>query len=80
MYEAIEAYAADFNDLQKVLADPTARERVTAIRTALEQTARRIGETSSDNETDRNSLAKLYRGILAAGRIVAQLQESAAAR
>jgi len=76
MYEPIESCAADFNDLQKVLADPAGRERVTAIQVALEQTAEQIGKTPAESDTDRDNLAKLYRGIIAAGRIVALLQES----
>lgn len=75
MYEPLENCATDFNNLQKTLADPAGGPRLMAIRDALEATARNVSETTGDTEVDRNNLAKLYRGLLAASRIVAQLAE-----
>ncbi|CBW77117.1 type III secretion protein (plasmid) [Mycetohabitans rhizoxinica] len=72
MYEALEACAADFNDLPKIITDAS---KVKTIRSALDATARRIAEDTGETEVDRDSLAKLYRGLLAASRIVAQLHE-----
>ncbi|AXE96571.1 hypothetical protein J2797_004247 [Paraburkholderia terricola] len=75
MYAPLEACATDFNDLQKTLADPDGGPRLAAIREALEATAKNVGETNGATELDRNNLAKLYRGLLAASRIVAQLAD-----
>ncbi|WP_321865598.1 type III secretion protein [Paraburkholderia tropica] len=49
-----------------------------AIRAALEATAQQISETQVVNEVDRNNLAKLYRGFIAASRVIARLQEKQA--
>ncbi|WP_114810505.1 type III secretion protein [Paraburkholderia kururiensis] len=75
MYEPLQACAADFNDLQKTLADPNGGPRIAAIRAALDATAKNISETAGATATDRDNLGKLYRGMLAASRIVAHLQE-----
>lgn len=75
MYEPIEACATDFNEFQRLLTDPSGVERINAIRAALEETAANISKETSANETERNHLSQLYRGMLAASRIVAQLQE-----
>lgn len=79
MYEPLEACATDFNEFQKLLADPTSAERVNAIRAALERTAENISKETGGNEMERNHLAQLYRGMLAASRIVAHLQEKRSA-
>ena len=78
MYEPLEACAVDFNDLQTVLADPAGADRVAAILAALDATAQRIAETVGDSEAQRHMLATLYRGMQAASRIVAHLQEQRA--
>jgi hypothetical protein len=75
MYELLEPYGCDFNDLQKTLANPAAGARVDAIRAALETTAQKISETQGASDVDRNYLAKLYRGFNAASRVIARLQE-----
>ncbi|MFM0594577.1 type III secretion protein [Paraburkholderia dilworthii] len=78
MYEQLEAHAGEFNDLQKTLADPAGAPTVDAIRQSLEATAQRISETQGATDLDRNNLAKLYRGFLAASRVIARLQEKQA--
>ncbi|MBB3000368.1 type III secretion protein [Paraburkholderia tropica] len=78
MYQHLEPYGSEFNDLQKTLANPAAAPRVDAIRAALEATAQQISETQVVNEVDRNNLAKLYRGFIAASRVIARLQEKQA--
>lgn len=77
MYEPIEACATDFNEFQRILADPSqeSAERIEAIRLALAATATNVGKETGSNEMERNHLAQLYRGMLAASRIVALLQE-----
>lgn len=77
MYEPIEACATDFNEFQRILADPSpeSAQRIEAIRGALEATASNISKETGATDIERNQLAQLYRGMLAASRIVAQLQE-----
>lgn len=75
MYEALERHAADFNDLQKLLADPTAQQRVWDLRNALKETAQKVGDAQGGNDFDRANRAKIYRGLLAASRLVEQLSE-----
>lgn len=77
MYEPIEACATDFNEFQRILADPgrASSERIEAIRIALAATAENISKETGSNEIERNDLAQLYRGMLAASRIVERLQE-----
>jgi hypothetical protein len=73
LFAPLEACATDFNDLQKTLADPAGGPRLEAIRTALDATAKNVSEAQGATELDRDNLAKLYRGLLAASRIVGQL-------
>lgn len=75
MYETLESCAAQFNELRQLLADPDKRDRVDALRAALAATAANIAETPGTNAVERDELAKLYRGMLAAERIIAHLQE-----
>jgi len=80
VYEPLAHYERDFNDLRKTLADPSSgHARADAIRAALDATAQQISATQGTTELDRDRLAKLYRGFVAASRIVAQLQEKQAA-
>lgn len=79
MYEQIEAHGSTFNDLQKSLADPGKTAQVNAIRAALEATAEQIGSAQGTTDLDRNNLARLYRGFLAASRVVGHLQDKYAA-
>ncbi|MCF7697523.1 type III secretion protein [Mycetohabitans sp. B2] len=76
MYEALEACAEDFNNLPQIITDAS---KVGTIRLALEATARRISEDIGETEVDRDSLAKLCRGLFAASRIVADLHEKRSA-
>lgn len=75
LFAPLEACAADFNDLHKTLADPAGGPRLEAIRAALDATAKNIGEAQGATDLERDNLAKLYRGMVAASRIVAQLVE-----
>lgn len=78
MYEPFDACATDFRNLKGTLADPAAHSRLTAIREALEASARNISASTGATEVDRDNLAKLYRGMLAASRIVSHLQDKQA--
>jgi len=79
MYEPFESCATDFRNLKGTLADPAASQRLTAIREALEASAKNISAATGATEIDRDNLAKLYRGMLAASRIVSHLQDRQAA-
>jgi hypothetical protein len=74
MYDALEVHANDFNAISRLLSDPAASARVDAIREALKQTAERIAKETATNEQDRKTLSTLYRGFVAASRILNQLQ------
>ncbi|MGF6768152.1 hypothetical protein P3T18_000622 [Paraburkholderia sp. GAS199] len=78
MYEQLETHASAFNDLQKTLADPAGAPTVDAIRQALDATAQQVSETQGATDLERNNLAKLYRGFLAASRVIGRLQEKQA--
>jgi hypothetical protein len=75
MYERLEKCAADFNDLKLTLEQPNGAPRVAAIRAALVASAEEIAATPGANELESNQLAKLYRGLLAASRVLDALQE-----
>lgn len=79
MYEQLDAHGSAFNDLQKTLADPARSAQVDAIRAALDATAEQIGAAQGATDVDRNNLARLYRGFLAASRVVGHLQDKYAA-
>jgi hypothetical protein len=78
MYEALERVAAEVGSLERALTAPDAAERVGAIRTALGETAERLSAATSQaaNDYDRDAMQKIYRGLLAAQRIVLALQEA----
>ncbi|MGI4985274.1 MAG: type III secretion protein [Janthinobacterium lividum] len=75
MYEAIERHLSDFNDLQNLVSDPSAGARVNALVGALQTSAQAVGDAQGGTDIDRSNRAKIYRGLLAAGRIVEQLRE-----
>ncbi len=79
MYEPFESCATDFKNLKNTLAEPTGGARLTAIREALEASARNISAATGATDVDRDNLSKLYRGMLAASRIVSHLQDKRAA-
>lgn len=79
MYEPLDACAGDFARLPTLIAEPAPGARLTAIREALEATAQNISATTGETEIERDHLAKLYRGMLAASRIVSHLQNKQAA-
>jgi hypothetical protein len=75
MYEAIERHAAEFNNLQQLLSDRNADERIATLCRALEESANEVGNAQGGTDIDRSNRAKIYRGLLAASRIVTQLRE-----
>ncbi|WP_323117789.1 type III secretion protein [Burkholderia alba] len=77
MYEALERVAGDFGSLEKTLAAPDAASRIKSIRDALGETAERVSAATAQaaSDYDRDAMQKIYRGLLAAQRIVLTLHE-----
>jgi hypothetical protein len=77
MYEALQTIAQDLNTLDATLNSPDSQQRVARIAAAFEQTAQRISSAtqSAANDHERIELQKLYRGMIAARRIVLTLHE-----
>jgi hypothetical protein len=77
MYDALLTIAQDLNTLDATLSAPDSQQRVARIAAAFDETARRISsETqSATTDLDRVALQKLYRGMIAAKRIVLTLHE-----
>lgn len=80
MYEALERHADDFNDLQNLLADPSSGQRLIDLERALQQSAQAVGDAQGGNELDRSNRSKIYQGLMAASRVIAQLREQELAR
>ncbi|AHI67050.1 hypothetical protein [Burkholderia thailandensis] len=78
MYEALERAADAFGPLELALAAPDAAVRIGAIRRALGETAERVSAATAHaaSDYDRDAMQKIYRGLLAAQRIVATLHEA----
>ncbi|HVE09076.1 MAG TPA: type III secretion protein [Paraburkholderia sp.] len=77
MYEAIERHAQDFSDLQKIVRAPDADARVATLRRALEESAEQLNNASDGSLADRDARMRIYRGLIAASRIVDQLRDEA---
>jgi hypothetical protein len=80
MYEALERHADDFNHLQALLADPAAAPRLDALEHALRDSAQAVSDAQGGNELDRNNRSKIYQGLMAASRVIAQLREQELAK
>jgi len=80
MYENIEAHAVAFDNLRVTLGQPDSALQVSEICSALEATAQKIADTQGETAEDRNNLSRLYRGFLAASRVVGHLQEKHSAQ
>lgn len=77
MYEAIERHAQHFMQLQNVVTAADADARVAELRKALEESAEQLNHAADGTATDRDARARIYRGLVAASRIVGQLREDA---
>jgi hypothetical protein len=82
MYDALLPIAQDLNTLDATLSAPDGAQRVARIAAAFDETARRISTAtqSAADERERLELQKLYRGMIAARRIVLTLHERHSAR
>ncbi|MCA8002734.1 type III secretion protein [Burkholderia metallica] len=77
MYEAIEKHAQQFMELQRIVTSAEADKQVAELRQALEESAEHLNSTSDGTTADRDARARIYRGLIAASRIVGQLREDA---
>ncbi|MBN3759778.1 type III secretion protein [Burkholderia sp. Ac-20365] len=77
MYEAIERHAQHFMELQNVVTAADADTRVAGLRKALEESAEQLNHAADGTAADRDARARIYRGLIAASRIVGQLREDA---
>ncbi|MEX3972623.1 MULTISPECIES: hypothetical protein [Paraburkholderia] len=77
MYEAIERHAQHFMALQNVVTAADADTRVAELREALEESAEQLNHAADGTAADRDARARIYRGLVAASRIVGQLREDA---
>lgn len=79
MYEKLGAVAPLLENLGATLSSPDASVRVGTILAALDETAQQISNEalSAQSGDDRAALHTIYRGMLAAKRIVARLHELA---
>jgi hypothetical protein len=77
MYDALEYVHADIKGLEAALKAPDASARVSRIVQAFEQCAREVSDATlqTSQEDDRAALQKIYRGMVAAHRIVLRLHE-----
>jgi hypothetical protein len=82
MYDALLPIAQDLNTLDATLAAPDSAQRVARIAAAFDETARCISSATqcAADAHARLELQKLYRGIIAARRIVLTLHERHSAR
>ena len=77
MYEAIDRHAQHFMALQNVVTAADADTRVAELRKALEESAEQLNHAADGTAADRDARARIYRGLVAASRIVGQLREDA---
>ncbi|KVA24585.1 type III secretion protein [Burkholderia ubonensis] len=77
MYEALERAADVCGPLEQALAAPDAAARIGTLRQALGETAERVSAATAQaaSDFDRDAMQKIYRGLLAAQRIVATLHD-----
>lgn len=77
MYDALLPIAQDLNSLDATLQAPDASQRITRIAAAFDETAKQISTAtqSAANDHERIEMQKLYRGMIAAKRIVLTLHE-----
>ncbi|KVN09197.1 hypothetical protein [Burkholderia stagnalis] len=78
MYEALEQAADACGPLEQALGAPDAAMRIGTLRQALGETAERVSSATAQaaSDFDRDAMQKIYRGLLAAQRIVATLHDA----
>ncbi|WP_157643802.1 type III secretion protein [Burkholderia ubonensis] len=79
MYESLEAVSAQFNDLQNYLDNASGSDRDDPVCNALQATAQECRDAHAQTDLDRQNLAILHHGFMAANHIVRYLRETGAA-
>jgi hypothetical protein len=75
MYEVLERVGSDFANLPQLIEEDGAESKIAAICSALEETAATVASVSGGDDLDRNNRAKIYRGLIAAKRVLIQLRD-----
>lgn len=77
MYEKLNAVAASMQNFKETLSAPDCAARMAAITEALDEAARELSDAarSTTSAQERAGMQKMYRGMIAAKRIVAQLHD-----
>lgn len=80
MYEALEPVTKDLTNLKATLESPTSEARVARISEAFNAVAQKLSDATQKTTVpaERTDLQKLYRGFVAAGRLVRQMHETRA--
>jgi len=78
MYEVLERVVDEVGPLEQALTAPDAAIRIAAICQALSETAECLSAATAHavSDYDRNAMQRIYRGLLAAQRIIATLHEA----
>ncbi|AOR72432.1 hypothetical protein BBJ41_32840 [Burkholderia stabilis] len=74
MYDPIAPYAKQFDNLSSLIKDPDAVTTIEKIQHALFDVAENVNRAAPGSETDNRNRATLYRGLLAASRVIQQIR------
>ncbi|WP_323123311.1 type III secretion protein [Burkholderia alba] len=74
MYEPITPYAQQFDNLSAILKNPDAAPIIVKIQSALAEIAENVNHITPTSNVDIRNIATLYRGLLAASRIIDQIR------
>ncbi|VWC38030.1 type III secretion protein SctE [Burkholderia lata] len=74
MYDPIAPYAKQFDNLSSLIKDPDATPTIEKIRHALFDVAENVNNAAPGSDADNRNRATLYHGLLAAARVIQQIQ------
>jgi hypothetical protein len=74
MYEPITPYAKQFDNFSALLKDKDTAPTIEHIRCALIDVAENMSSAAPGSDVDNRNRATLYRGLLAASRVILQIQ------
>ncbi|MGS0891213.1 type III secretion protein [Burkholderia stagnalis] len=76
MYEPITPYAQQFDNLSAIVRNPDAGPTVEKIQRALAEVADNVNNAAPGSDADNRNRATLYRGLLAASRVIQQIRQA----
>ncbi|NTZ07523.1 type III secretion protein [Burkholderia sp. Bp8992] len=76
MYEPITPYAKQFDNLSAIARDPNAAPTIDGIQRALAEIAENVNNAAPGADIDNRNRATLYRGLLAASRVIQQIRHA----